>query len=223
MRAQLAIAAVLTAYASAASSAELCPSTDLNMEWSAQCFEGRGDSRQIKQEYIKNLKLNRYGMTTILIAAPRELVAVDRLGKVVIPGIRHAGDFDYPKARFGIGRFYSSDDAGGQQTRCGYFESGRFRIIVPARFDHCEPFQESQALACTECVSYCSEPDCQNSVLVGGQGTIIGRNGVIQKTFSLPTLDTVCGKPELIRISKLSTGADMLKCLNRSDAVFNEM
>lgn len=221
MTARFIFAVVLTVYTSLASSAERCPPTNLNLDWSAECFETKGGTRKVKQDFIKNLKLNQYGMTTVLIAVPRELVAVNRKGKVVVPGIRHTGDFDYPNAHAGIGRFYSNGGTGASRTQCGYFTSERFGIIVPARFDHCEPFKVSQALACTNCVSYCTESDCQDSVLVGGQGTIIEKDGVTQKTFSLPSLETVCLKPELVRISKLSTGADMLRCVNGSGDPFN--
>lgn len=223
MTAQFFIAAVLMVHTSLASSAELCPPTNLNMDWSGECFEEQDGSRQVRRNFIKNLKLNQHGMTTVLIAVPRELVAVNRKGKVVVPGIRHTGDFDYPNAHLGIGRFYSNEGTGVSRTRCGYFTSERFEIIVQARFDHCEPFKESQALACTNCVSYCTEPDCQNSILIGGQGALIGKNGVTQKTFSLPTLDTVCTKPELVRISKLSSGTDMLRCVNGSGDPFSEL
>jgi hypothetical protein len=193
------------------------------MDWSADCFETRKNVRQVKAGFIKNLRVNQHGMTTILIAAPRELVAVDRKGKLVIPGIRHTGDFDYPHAHHGIGRFYSSSAPDKKQVHCGYFEAERFRVIVPASYDHCEPFKNGRALACTDCESYCSEPDCQDSVLVGGQGSMIGSDGNTQKIFTLPTLETVCARPDLVRISKLSTGAAMLRCLSGPDNPFNEM
>jgi hypothetical protein len=223
MTAQFFIVLLLASYAPFASATELCPPTNLNVEWSAKCFERKDDSRQVRRDFIKNLRVNRFGVTTILIVEPRELVAVDRSGRVVIPGIRHTGDFDYPNAHLGIGRFYSSKkNRDEKRTHCGYFKAGRFQIIVPARFDHCEAFKDSYALACTNCVSYCTEPDCQNSVLVGGQGTMVGSDGKTRKTFALPTLDTVCTRRDRVRISELGTGAAMLSCLNGPDDPFNE-
>jgi hypothetical protein len=223
MTARFFIAVLLMANASRVFSAEPCPPTNLNRDWSVECFEGKSDSRRVKADFLKNLRPNRYGMTTILIAEPRELVAVDRNGKLAIPGIRHTGDFDYPNAHLGIGRFYSSrTDRGRERVRCGYFEAGRFRVIVPARFDHCAPFEGEYGLACTGCVSYCSEPDCQDSILVGGKGTMLGSDGSVRKTFAPPTLDTVCASPDLLRISKLSTGAAMLRCQNGPDDPFSK-
>ena len=214
MTSQFSVAALLMGYASLAFSGTACPPTNLNKDWSAACFAKTGDGRRVKPNYINNLRLNQYGRTTIMIADPRELVAVDRDGKVVIPGIRHTGDHDYPNAHLGIGRFYSSSKiSGGKQASCGYFETRRLRVIVPARFDHCQPFKEKHAFACTDCVSYCSEPDCQDSVLVGGVGTMLRSDGRTRKTFTLPTLDTVCARPDLLRIIKLSSGAAMLQCL----------
>ena len=223
MTARFFIALLLTLYAPFTFSSEVCPPTNLNVDWSAECFEKKGDFRQVRRDFIKNLRVNQFGMTTILIAEPRELVAVDRRGKVVIPGIRHTGDFDYPNAHLGVGRFYSSSkNRDEKRTQCGYFKAGRFQMLVPARFDHCEAFKDNSALACTNCASYCTEPDCQNSVLVGGQGTIVGRDGRIRKTFALPTLDTVCTSRDRVRVSELSTGAAMLRCVNEPDDPFNE-
>jgi hypothetical protein len=225
MTARFFLACLLTAYASLAFSADVCPPTQMNTEWSVQCFEGEGNGRRVKPAFITNIRVNQYGMTIILIAQPRELVAVSRNGKVVIPGIRHTGDFDYPNADLGIGRFDSGsgDPSGKQAQQCGYFQADSFRVIVPARFDHCQPFKEEQALGCTGCVSYCTETDCQNSVFVGGQGEVLGSDGSTRDTFPLPTLGTVCTSPELVRISELSTGAVMLRCRNGPKDAFNEL
>jgi hypothetical protein len=225
MTARVFVTSLLATYASLAFSADICPATQMNTEWSAQCFEGKGDARRVKPAFIKNLRLNQYGMTTILITKPRELVAVNSNGKVVIPGIRHTGDFDYPNAHLGIGRFYpdSRTPSGKPAQKCGYFQADRFRVIVPARFDHCQPFKEEQTLACTDCVSYCTETDCQDSVFVGGHGEVLGSDGRTRDTFPLPTLATVCTSPELVRIRELSTGAVMLRCVNGPKDPFNEL
>jgi hypothetical protein len=164
-------------------------------------------------------------MTTILIGEPRELVAVDRRGKIVIPDIRHTGDFDYPNAHLGIGRFSAveKDASGNLAEQCGYFQAEQFRVIVPARFDHCQPFRGQQAIACTGCASYCTESDCQNRILVGGQGVVLGSDGSIRRKLALPTVDMVCDRPELARISELSNGAMLLRCLNATENPFNEL
>lgn len=223
MKAFVLVAVLLAARTSLAFSADICPITTTNREWSAHCFEGEGDTRRVKAQFIKRLRVNHDGMATVLIAEPRELVAVNREGKVVIPGIRHSGDFDYPNAQLGIGRFYanSRNPYGKPVQRCGYFQSNGLQIIVSAQFDHCQPFKEEQALACTGCVSYCTETDCQNSVYVGGQGVVLGSDGKLRSSFPLPTLETVCASPGLLRIEELSSSAVMLKCLDGPKNPFN--
>lgn len=201
--------------------AETCPPRQ-DAEWSAQCFERAGESRRVKAEFIKNLRTDRSGLATILIAEPRELVAVNHEGKVILPGIRHTGDFDYPNAESGIGRFYTADSSKGAPQRCGYFQAKRFRIIAPAQFDHCQPFKDGQALACTGCESYCTETDCQNSILVGGQGVKLGSDGAILTTFALPTLDNVCKSPVLVRTKALENGAVLLTCLGGTRNPFDQ-
>jgi hypothetical protein len=219
------VAGLLALHALVVSAADPCPPTKTALEWSTQCFEGEGKSRRVKPGFMNRITTNRYGMTTILIGAPRELVAVDRRGKIVIPDIQHTGDFDFPNAHLGIGRFsvIEKDALGKPAEQCGYFQAERFRIIVPARFDHCQPFREQQAMACNACASYCTEFDCQNRILVGGQGVVLGSDGHIRRTIALPTVETVCDRPELARISELSNGATLLRCENGPGNPFNEM
>lgn len=219
------VAGLIAVYALIASAADPCPPTKTDAEWSAQCFEEKGKIRRVKPAFINKLSVNQYGMTTILIGEPRELVAVDRRGRIVIPNIRHTGDFDYPNAHLGIGRFsvVKMDASGNPAEQCGYFQAEQFRVIVPARFDHCQPYREQQAIACTRCVSYCTEPDCQNRTLVGGQGVVFGSDGSIRRKFSLPTLDTVCDNPDLARTDELSNGAMLLRCLEAAGNPFKEL
>jgi hypothetical protein len=225
MRFRLLLSGLLALSASHALSADVCPPTGMNTEWQAQCFDGSGETRRVKPEFIKNLRPNQNGVVMILIAEPRELVAVNRDGKVIIPGIRHTGDFDYPNAPLGISRFYTrvTDRSGKPAEKCGYFQVERFQVIVPASFDNCQPFKEEQTLACSGCTSYCTETDCQNSVFVGGWGVRLGRDGKTSSASPLPTLETVCTRPELVRLSRLSTGAMVLSCQKGPNDPFKEL
>lgn len=91
-----------------------CPVRKEGIVWSLACFETVGQTRQVRHEFRDHLMVNEMGFETILVAEPLELVAVDRDGVVVLPGIAHGGDFDYPTAANGIGRFNSDG-------KCGYF------------------------------------------------------------------------------------------------------
>ena len=79
-------AVVLAAFLSqAAHAASAC--LDPSGEWSSECFETRGGQRQVKKAYRRNLRVDRSGFATLTIKSPRELVAVDRRGVVVVSGI----------------------------------------------------------------------------------------------------------------------------------------
>jgi hypothetical protein len=138
---------------------ESCPPTDRNTEWSANCFEGGGAARHVKRAYVGNIVADPTGHATILIAQPRELVAVDRRGAVVVPNIRHTGDYDYPDAPGGLARFQVASG------KCGYFDVRTFKIAIPAIYDHCLAFQENTATVCNDCKVRCTEPECQDSEL----------------------------------------------------------
>ncbi len=129
MKALLLLAA-LAALPPATYAAEPCPAG--GEDWAISCFSGRGDARRVKPRYLGRLDWNAHGMATILVARPRELLAVDRTGRIAVPNIRHTGDFDYPDAEGGIGRFQAADG------RCGYFAAGRFAIVIPATFNACK-------------------------------------------------------------------------------------
>jgi len=222
---RLALASLLASCILGTSASTLCPPTNTNTAWSAQCFEGQGESRRVKAAQLGNLKADKTGMTTVLIAEPRELVAVDRSGKVLVSGIVHTGDFDYPTARYGIGRFttVTRDASGKPRTQCGYFRVEDFRILVPASFDQCQPFKDEQALACHGCVAYCTETDCQDRRLVGGTGTLFGTDGKAVRSFELPPLEKVCAAPARARIEKLENGAAMLTCPHDPNNPFNKL
>lgn len=203
----------LMASASLAFAADPCPPTNKSIEWSAQCFERQGDARRVKPEFVKRIKTNKYGVATILVD-PLELVAVNSKGKVLVAGIRNTGDFDYPRAYKGIGRFYPNGNNHDRkpEQKCGYFESKRFTVVVPAEYDHCKAFHKDEAIACTDCEQYCTDQDCHDTVFIGGQGVALGTDGRVKKTFALPTLETICEKPELLRLSEPGAATRVLQC-----------
>lgn len=208
------MALLLAMLATAGFAAEDCPQNGRDRDWSAQCFEVKGDTRQVKPAFVKRLKFNRYGMTTILIGEPREVVAVNRQGKVVVSNIRHTGDFDYPSAEKGVGRFYAivRNSAGELKERCGYFKAGSFRIVVPAQFDHCDPFQNGKARVCTDCITYCSDEDCHMTTSVEGHGAVLGIDGKVRSTYVLEDRDHFCHPPNVLTSGTYNGGQTWLLC-----------
>ncbi|TWI62143.1 hypothetical protein IP91_04252 [Pseudoduganella lurida] len=162
--------------------------------WTAACFTGTGSERRVKPRYLARLDWNRYGMATIIVDQPRELLAVDRRGKVAVPDIRHTGDFDYPDAEHGIGRFTARSATGRRQ--CGYFAAERFTVVVAPVYDQCEAFHDGEAAACQDCVRYCRDEDCHDSVLVGGRGVVLAPDGKVLRSFTPATMDNVCGRDQ---------------------------
>lgn len=181
----------------AAGASEHCGQVQSDTEWSAQCFHGQGAERSVKPQYLGRLSWNRFGMATIVVESPRELLAVDRNGRVVIPNIRHSGDFDYPHAAHGIGRFEVKSNTGA--SKCGYFIAERFTVLVPPEYDQCLAYRDEEALACKDCEQYCTDQDCHDSVLVGGKGSVLARDGKVIREVAMPTLERACrsGKASL--------------------------
>lgn len=214
MIASVFIALVLTLCASSAQAFEPCAPTDKHREWSSTCFSGTGDARRVKPAFLERIRVNAYGMATILIVDPHELIAVNQNGQVIISNIFHAGDFDYPHAYLGIGRFSVAkiDGSGKLSEYCGYFLSRELKILVPARFDHCQPFDEQGAIACTGCISYCTDIDCKHRMLVDGQAFELREDGSIRRQFSLRTRFSACDQPDAVRITPLEHGELMLRC-----------
>ena len=196
---------------------ESCPPTGDNVEWTAQCFEMRNDARHVKATFLSGLKVDKYGATTIMITEPRELVAVDGAGKVIVPEIRHTGDFDYPNAENGIGRFSDivKNSAGESKEQCGFFRDTNFGIVVPAQFDYCGPFKGEQATVCKGCKSYCTGPDCQDSVMVGGQALVLGMNGKVQETYNLPSMEKLCRPQESLVTGNMGNGEVWIHCVRK--------
>lgn len=205
MRALLFVLALLAGCAHAAAETPKCPSTQTKDQWSAECFEPIGETRRVKPQYRKSIVPNKFGKSVIVIAEPFEVLVVDRRGHVVVPGIYAGGDFDFPKAEAGIGRFYS----GG---KCGYFRSGSFKVIVPPTYDGCLAFHEGTALACRDCERYCTSGSCEDSTLVGGQGFVFDGKGRLQRQFALPKLEDACGQAGVAEVGKVDGLTPFLKC-----------
>lgn len=197
--------ALLGCCAYAAAAAPKCPSTQSNDEWSAECFETTDGKRRVKPQYRKSIVPNKFGKAVIVVGGPFEVLAVDRLGLVVVPNIRTSGDFDYPKAEAGIGRF-SSDG------KCGYFRTGSFKVIVPPAYEECMPFHEGTALACRDCKRYCTSGSCEDSTVVGGQGFVFDDKGRLQRQFALPELEKACGRAGVAEVGKRDGPTPFLKC-----------
>jgi hypothetical protein len=188
------------------SAVETCPPTDQKAQWSASCFEGSAAARHVKREHLANIVADQTGHATILIGQPRELVAVDRRGVVVLPNIRHTGDYDYPDGRGGLARFQT---AGG---KCGYFDVRTFKIAIPAIYDQCLSFQDDAANVCNDCKIYCTEPECQSSKLVGGTGYAIDNRNKIVKRFAPPPLNQSCNGAAPAKVVQLSEASAYLQC-----------
>ncbi len=163
-----------------------CPASGDGGDWDASCFTVKDGVRELRPQYLRKLKFKKSGKAVILIEDPREVVAVDRRGRVVVPGIYHAGDFDYPSAPRGVARFESNG-------KCGFFQSRTFRILVPAEYDHCHSFHDGEtATACKDCENYCTEVECQDSVMVGGRGFNFDAKGQLLRSYDVGGLDKTC-------------------------------
>jgi len=178
-----------------AKAAQPCP--DKDGDWAASCFVTDKNGRRLKPQYLKHLQFDSRGFTTMVIVQLRELVAVNRHGKVVVPGIRHSGDFDYPDAEGGIARFETPPfTLGGKvKPKCGYFDSRDFRIVIPAEYAQCDPFSKGEAVVCKECIKACTAPECQDSILLDGEGIAFGPDGVERRRFKLPDRKSFCAAP----------------------------
>lgn len=202
-----------------------CPAEAQGLEWASTCFVNDHKGRRVKPQYLKRLSFDRRGYTTVVISEPRELVAINRHGRVIVPGIMHTGDFDFPNAHGGIARFTIEPPMSTAKSRssCGYFDSRNFRIIVPAEYDHCLAFSEGEALACKDCDSYCTEPDCQNRILVGGTGFILGLDGKIRSQRKLPDVNSACKKIYSSGVNSPHYAGGPARCDVNVDNPFNQL
>jgi hypothetical protein len=208
----------LTLWMACTHAASLCPSTKLRSDWSAECFESKSDGRHVKATYRNNIHVDRRGVALIVIGEPREVVAVDRRGKVVVPGIEHTGDFDLPYEHNHTNRYWDmvKDANGAVKEQCGYFSTRRFRIVVPAQFDACHAFHDGVASACKHCARYCTEPECQNSVLIGGQGYQVKPDGSMQEKRIARSKEQLCSRPDLLEELPMGSDRTWLRCREKS-------
>lgn len=213
-------------FTTASSAAHLCPTTGPGVEWAATCFEANPQGRHVKQRYIKRLRPNRGGYTTVMISEPRELVAVDRRGKVVVPGIIHTGDYDFPTTDGSLARFTTGNNVHGAEapSGCGYFDTRSFRIVVPAEYDHCKAYTDGEAIACKKCESFCVEPECRDRVLVGGEGVVLGSDGKVRKRFALPHTKPACTlQPSHDGANSANTAAPALPCSTNATDLLDQL
>lgn len=205
---------IFALFASSANASNTCPDFD-SREWSSHCFVKTPEGSKVAPSHLKNLVFNDVGIARVVISHPRELVAVDRKGVIVIPDIAHTGDFDYPDARHGLGRFRSVhvNDSGKAVSKCGYFDGASFKIVIPADYDHCEAFGEETAIVCVGCEVYCIELECRNSTFAGGQGFEISPNNVVLRKFLFSPIDSICGALKTARVTKISAASSYLECV----------
>lgn len=189
---------------------EACPGDG---EWAAACFETSAGKRQLKPEHRSKLAFEKSGMAVIVIAEPREMVAVDRRGIVIVPGIFHTGDFDYPTAVQHVARFQATG-------KCGFFSSATFNVLVPAEFDQCRAFQDGEAIACKDCKRYCTQDECKDYKLVGGQGFAFDAKGKLLRQFALPKLEAACGRAGVAEVGKGDGAYPHLKCKKDPNSPF---
>lgn len=192
------------------SAADRCPE---NGEWAAACFETSGGVRQLKSQYREKLAVRKKAVKVITISDPHEVVAVDARGVIVVPGIYHAGDFDYPTAVQNVGRFASAG-------KCGFFDVASFAILVPAEYDQCSAFHDGEAIACKDCQRYCTDEECHDYKLIGGQGIAFDAKGKALRQFRLPALKDACGKPGVARVGKVNDAIPLLECKNAPHSPF---
>lgn len=221
---RLVLLALSGMYASLAVAASMCPTTTANgmAEWSVRCFEHKGDALRVKPRYVGKLRVNRAGVTLIHVSETLALLAVGRDGAIVIPNIRHAGDFDLPNPD-GIGRFdvVTRDASGAPVYRCGFYDQKTYKIIVPPTYAHCGPFHANTGFACADCNNYCRDPDCHDSVYTDGQGVGFDRRGTVVKTWRLGRPDDQCDGPGSASVEHAGRNAGMLTCLRKKPGPFD--
>lgn len=208
--------ALLLPWPGIGSASTACPVTSKDREWSAACFSGGKSSRVVKPVHRQKLRLNRAGFAAITIDEPREVVIVDRHGKVVIPDVYFGGDFGFPHGRSGRMSFQAPvrQSDGTVKGKCGYIDAATYRLVISARYDHCRTFEDPVTITCTGCIQYCTEMECQNSTFINGQGYQINRFGKVLKEFPLPVLAQYCGAGESASVEHRGGSlAPYLRCI----------
>ena len=182
-----------------------CPANQPERDWSTACFDTIGAERRVKPQYVRNIRVKKNGIATIRLDETLELLAVDRRGVVVIPGIYFTGDFDYPAAPGNVGRSgYTRRDAQGKylSSTCGYFNTVTFKVLIPAVYDDCIAFHDNVARVCTGCVRYCTDEDCHMPVQVGGVALTLNRRNKVLARSALGPLDTACWGARPVKVDR---------------------
>lgn len=201
--------------------AGLCPPPQANADWSSRCFEGKDPVRRVRAKYLKNMGLDKQGVATIRIGSPYELLAVNRRGLVIVPNIYHTGDFDYPDAENGLGRFAVKvkNQAGKPVSKCGYFRAPAFNVVVPAVYDNCRSVHDGEALVCIDCIQYCTEYECQDSVFIGGKRLVLDDSGKVLRELGPLSLEQACGGAQYVHVENRPS-IPYLGCLPHPDSPF---
>ena len=198
-----------------------CPATNQSQQWSATCFETTKAGRKIKNQYRNKVVFDRKGYAALIIASPPELVVVNRRGVAVKPTMAHlrSPDFDFEAgdAAGDIARFGRLVGFQGKakKFKCGYYRTGRFQVLVPPLYDHCDSFNDGTALVCIGCTNPCETGDCHETDFVGGDGLIVNEKNEVLKRFALPTTP-LCSR------DKSKAGSDK-NCRARPDDPFSRL
>ena len=128
-----------------------------------------------------------------MVAAPAELLGVDRRGRAVQLKKSDLGDFWFEPVETGeaeIARFWYQPGKGSSAnwTKCGYYRTGGRRIVVPPLYDQCSSFDKGSALVCLGCRNHCEGGDCHVDEFIGGEGLVLNEQNQVQKRFALPTI-----------------------------------
>lgn len=155
-------------------------------KWTETCFENAADGRRLKPQYLKRVKFQRNGFAVLYLDAV-ESVAINRKGRVVIPGIV-SGEFDYTESEDGIALFYAKKPEKGDNNtaRCGYFQLSNFKVVIPPVYNICERFYRQKAHVCVNCGLDCT--DCQSYRYYGGEAFVINKKNEVLKRIVLPKI-----------------------------------
>lgn len=152
-------------------------------EWDATCFRDSPTGKSLKPQFLKRVKFQRNGHA-VLSVGPFRSVAINRKGKVVIPGIV-SGDFDYTDAENGVAAFYT-DEIPGRASQCGFFQISNFQVVIPPQYHICSRFVQGYAHVCRNCALDCG--DCHNYEFYGEEGFIINNKNEIVRHLPLSKL-----------------------------------
>lgn len=209
---QAMLAWLLLLLASCCQAAGVCPDVEQG-QWASACFTHTAQGRQIKPVYRRNIRFDASGHAVMRIAETFEMVAVDRRGVVVVPGIYYLTDFDYPAPRDHLARFVD-------QGKCGYFDVRNFKITIPAIYDQCMSFRSGVGSTCKDCELYCTDPECHHSVFVDGNGFELDAANQVVRQFVLPPLARACPGRQSGTLEPQGGDRAWLKCPDNLNSPF---